>query len=986
MRVAGKGLNAGGREVRFRFDGAEVVGREGDTVAAALLANDIRLVGRSFKYHRPRGIVTAGSEEPNALVRVGAGIGAGVGALPNVRATVQEVFDGLEVESQNRWPSLARDFLAVNDLAAPFLSAGFYYKTFMWPRRFWEGLYEPLIRRAAGLGALSGAADDEHNEKAFAFCDLLVIGAGPAGLMAALTAARAGADVILADEGAQMGGRLLAETLEVGGGAGHAWAAGVLAELSALPNVRLMTRTTVTGAYDHGSYGALERVALHLPPGGAAPRECFWRIQAGAAVLAAGALERGIAFADNDRPGIMMASAVRAYLNRWGVAPGRAVTVLGNNDDAHRTALDLAAAGVTVAGLIDTRPEGALGPIGAVSGAFPVFTSGRVVATGGRLGLETVSVEHAGGSRVIRSDCLAVSGGWNPTVHLTCHMNGRPEWREDIAAFVPRPGAVPGLIAAGAANGVFSTHGCLAEGRRAAREALAALGRTAPEVDLPEAEDAPCRVAPLWVMPGKGRKWLDFQNDVTVKDVEQAAAENFRSVEHMKRYTTQGMAPDQGKNSNVAALAVLADATGREIAQTGVTTFRPPYSPVSIAAMGAGGRGMGFAPHRLTTSHGAALERGAPMIEAGLWYRASYFPRPGEATWREACDREVAMVRGAVGVCDVSTLGKIDVQGPDAGEFLDFVYANTMSTLPVGKVRYGLMLREDGHVMDDGTCARLGERQFVVTTTTAAAGLVMRHLEVVAQVLRPGMDVQIASVTEQWAQFSVAGPKARDLVNAMLDEGVSDATMPYMGCGAISLAGVAGRLFRISFSGEHAYEIAVPARYGAALWRLLVAQAEALGGGAYGMEALNVLRIEKGFITHAEIDGRATAFDIGMARMVSAKKDCIGKAASLRPGLMEEERPQLVGLRPVDPGAEIGAGAHLFARGADAVRVNAQGHVTSAGYSPTLSSWLGLGFLARGRARHGEVVRLVDHLRGRDVLCEVCDPVFFDPEGGRLRG
>jgi sarcosine oxidase subunit alpha len=488
------------------------------------------------------------------------------------------------------------------------------------------------------------------------------------------------------------------------------------------------------------------------------------------------------------------------------------------------------------------------------------------------------------------------------------------------------------------------------------------------------------------VVEGKGRKWLDFQNDVTVRDVRQAAQENFRSVEHMKRYTTQGMATDQGRNSNVVALAILADATGRGIPETGTTTFRPPYVPVAIAAMGAGGQGAGFAPQRFTTAHAASVERGAPMIEAGLWYRPSCFPRPGETTWRQSCDREVAMVRGAVGVCDVSTLGKIDIQGPDAGAFLDLVYTGTFSTLPVGRVRYGLMLREDGHVMDDGTTARLGERHFLMTTTTAAAAVVMRHLDFVAQGLRPDLDVQAVSVTEQWAQFAVAGPKSAELVNGVLDVPVDDVAMPHMGCGAVRVAGVPARLFRISFSGERGYEIAVPARYGASLFRLLVAQAESMGGGAYGMEALNVLRIEKGFITHAEIDGRTTAFDLGMERMVSQKKDCIGWAASRRPGLMDAERAQLVGLRPVDPAQMPAPGAHLFDAGAAPVRANDQGHVTSACWSPTLGSHLALGFLRRGRARHGEVVRAVDHLRGAEVACTVCDPVFFDPEGGRMRG
>jgi len=979
MRIAGKGIIDRGRSVGFRFDGRDYGGFEGDTLASALLAGGVRLFGRSFKYHRPRGVMTAGSEEPSALVTVG----QGAGQVPNVRATVQEIFQGLEARSQNRWPSLAFDVMEINDLAAPFLSAGFYYKTFMWPRSFWEKVYEPAIRRAAGLGALSGRLNDEPYEKAWAHCDLLVIGSGPAGLMAALAGGRAGAEVILAEEDSVFGGRLNAEVEEVAGKPASLWVADVLAELRALPNVRLMARTTVTGAYDGGTFGALERVGLHLAaPPDALPRECFWRIVARRAVLASGAHERQIAFPMNDRPGVMAAGAVRAYLNRWGVAAGQRIAVFGNNDDAHRTARDLAAAGVAIAALVDVRDDAPK------SGDWPVFAGGQVIGTKGRLGLRSITVRTAsGGQEVIEADCLAVSGGWNPALHLTCHLNGRPVWRDEIAAFVPTSGMVPGLEAAGAANGALSTAAALAEGAARAREALDALGMRAPEVQVPRAENGAARIAAFWEVPGtEGRAWLDYANDVTVKDVRLSAHEGFRSVEHMKRYTTQGMAPDQGKNSSIGALAILADATGRGIPDTGTTTFRPPYVPVSIAALGAGGQGRGFAPQRYTTSHRAASERGAPMIEAGLWYRPSYFPRPRETTWRQSCDREVMAVRNRVGVCDVSTLGKIDIQGPDAGRLLDMVYTNGFSGLAEGRVRYGLMLREDGLVMDDGTTARLGPQQYLMTTTTAAAGQVMRHLDFVQQAFGPKWKVRTLSVTEHWAQFAVAGPLARELLNTILDEPLAPADFPFLSCGAVHVGGVAARLFRISFSGELGYEIAVPARYGEALYRDLVARAESFGGAAYGMEALNVLRIEKGFITHAEIHGRVTAFDIGLQGMVSTKKDCIGKAASQRPGLVGPEREQMVGLRPLAPEKAFGAGAHLFDPGAAAVRQNDQGYVTSVCWSPTLSTHLGLGFLRNGRARLGQSVRLVDHLRGTDLLCEVTHPVFFDPEGGRARG
>ncbi|RMH42720.1 MAG: sarcosine oxidase subunit alpha, partial [Alphaproteobacteria bacterium] len=764
----------------------------------------------------------------------------------------------------------------------------------------------------------------------------------------------------------------------------------MIARLRATGTVRYMPRTTVFGAYDDGSFGAFERVSAHLaerPPG--APHEAFWRIRARRAVLAAGALERPIAFPDNDRPGVMLASAVRAYLHRYGVQAGRRVAVFANNDDGAHTARALSSAGIEVAALIDARPGAhSQGAGGSVPEGIPVFPGGRVIGTRGRLGLRSVTVETGGAIHRIEADCLAVAGGWNPNVHLSCHLNGRPKWDEGIMAFVPTPGAVPGLEAAGAVAGVFSTAGCLASGAEVAARALEALGARPPKLSLPVAGggDAGSSPAPFWHVEGKGRAWVDFQNDVTVKDIALAVTENFRSVEHMKRYTTQGMATDQGKNSNVLALAVLAELTGRSIPETGTTTFRPPFTAVPLGAIGTHGRGAGFAPERRTTSDARARALGAPMVEAGLWFRPSWFPAPGETSWRESCDREVAMVREAVGVVDVSTLGKIDIQGPDAPAFLDFVYANRFSTLKPGRARYGIMLREDGHVMDDGTTACLGPGHFLMTTTTAAAGTVMRHLEFVLQGLRPDLDVRIASATEGWAQFAVAGPRAPELLDGLLDRPPGPGDLPFMGVFEASISGVPVRVFRISFSGEWGVEIAVGASHGAALFDLLLDRARALGGGPYGMEALNVLRIEKGFLTHAEMHGRTTAFDLGLERMIAADKDCIGKTMAAREGLVDPARERLVGLRAVDPAAQLLAGAFLFAEDARPVRENAQGYVTSAAWSPTVGRPIALGFLARGPERRGEILTMVDHLRGERARVEVVPPCFFDPEGGRARG
>ena len=976
MRVSGKGLINREKLVNFKFDGSDYKGFEGDTVASALLASGKKLFGRSFKYHRPRGVLTAGSEEPNALITVG----QGAFQDPNIRATTQEIFEGLITKSQNNWPNLHYDILSANDLFSDFLGVGFYYKTFMWPKSFWEKVYEPIIRRAAGLGALSGLHNSDTYEKAYTFCDLLIIGGGPSGLIAAKFAAEAGLDVIITEQEPIFGGRLISENEEVDGMPGSVWAAKTVKNLEELNNVRLFSRTTVTGAYDQGTFAAVERVGHHLPKrGGDRPLECFWRIVAKHSILAAGAIERSIAFPNNDRPGIMSAGAVRTYLNRFGVSTGKSVALFCNNNTAHNTARDLLESGIDVAAIIDTREDSK------TDLNVPFYNGAEVSNTSGRLGLKSIVVKKSNTETKIEVDCLAVSGGWNPTVHLTCHMNARPVWDEKILSFVPKIGAIPNMAVIGAANGLMDTHMCFESAEKEVNLILKASGKTAKSKKLPKVEIIKYEIAPKWSVEGKGRAWLDYQNDVTVKDIQQAVRENFKSVEHMKRYTTQGMAIDQGKNSNVASLAILADATGQGIPETGTTTFRPPFVPVSIASMGKNAQGIGFAPQRHTTSHIASVDRGAPMVEAGLWYRPSYFPEVGETNWRQSCDREVGMVRSNVGVCDVSTLGKIDIQGPDAHKLLDFVYTNMFSTLKVGKVRYGLMLREDGHVMDDGTTARLAENHYLMTTTTAAAGQVMRHLDFVHQCLHPEWDLSFISVTEQWAQFAIAGPKSQELINAVLDQPITSDTFPFMSCASIGVLGEVGRLFRISFSGEHGYEIAIPSRYGESLFRLLVSRAEEIGGGPYGMEALNVLRLEKGFITHAEIHGRVTAFDLGMGRMVSKKKDCIGKTSAARPGLLDNEREQLIAIKPVGPIKQIVAGAHLFDLNDNPIRQNDRGYVTSVGFSPTFGHFLGLAFLKNGHDRLGDRIKMVDHLRGVETECEVVNTVSFDPKGDRLR-
>ena len=976
----GTGLLDSTKPVSFQFNGRSYIGLQGDTLASALLANEQRLVGRSFKYHRPRGIFSAGSEEPNALVE----LGSGAYREPNTRATVTELFEGLEARSQNHRGPLSFDVMAINDHLSSFLSAGFYYKTFMWPKAFWEKVYEPVIRAAAGLGSLSMQADPDTYDKGFLHTDLLIVGAGPSGLAAALTAGRAGLRVIIADDDFLAGGRLNAEQMEVDGMPSAQWAAKSHAELCSMPNVRCLLRTSVYGVFDHGIYGALQRCTDHLPDKSSdKPRQILWRIYAKQTLLGAGATERSIAFANNDRPGIMLAGAVRTYVNRFGVAPGKDVVVFTNNDDGWRTAADLTRAGVSLAAIIDTRTTSAPMKLPGVR----IVMGGQVITTSGRLGLSSVTLKDG---QTISCDCLAVAGGWSPNVHLTCHQRGRPVWRQGIAAFVPGAELPSGMRVIGAANGSLGLSSALTEGHRAAVKIIDASGIGKNTSSSPVAEQESTRITAFWqVSESRGRAWIDLQNDVTTKDIALSFKEGFRSVEHLKRYTTLGMATDQGKTSNVLGLAVMAQLSGKTIEDTGTTIFRPPYTPIPIAALAGRSRGKHFRPVRHTPSHRWAQDNGGDFVETGMWLRAQWYTQEGETHWRQSVDREVLQTRSAVGICDVTTLGKIDIQGKDAAAFLDRVYANTFSTLAVGKVRYGLMLREDGFVMDDGTTARLGDTHFLMTTTTANAVSVFRHLEFCRQCLWPDMDVHLISATEQWAQYAIAGPQARALLEGVVDApfDISNEAFPFMACAELTVFnGTPARLFRISFSGELAYELAVPTRYGHSLMEALMQHGKQFDVVAYGTEALGVMRIEKGHAAGNELNGQTTAANLGLGRMVSTKKDCIGAVLSKRPAMNTEDSIQLVGFMPEDNAQTLRAGAHFLSEDAEETTANDQGWMTSVAWSPVLNSSIGLGFISNGSNRLGERIKAYDPVRGESYPVRIVSPHFVDPDGERLRG
>ncbi len=944
------------KPLRFTFDGEALLGLAGDSLASALLANGVHLVGRSFKYHRPRGILTHGSTEPNALVR----LGEGEQALPNQRATEIPLFDGLVAHSQNAWPSRRHDLGALAGGAGKLLRAGFYYKTFLWPQGGWP-FYERFIRRAAGLGRPPEGPDPQSQDHRHGACDCLVIGAGAAGLHAAQRAVAKGQRVILCDENPYLGGALNWITARIDGVPANAWTRKVEKELTQ-GGALLLANTTAFSHQDPGVCFLEQRLGPY--------RHRLWKITAGEVVLASGAIERPLVFPGNDRPGVMLASSVRAYIGHYGVRPGTEAVILTNNDSAYSALRDLQNAQIPVAAMVDLR-KGREAPID--TGDVPFFSGAQVVESKGSKRLRGVIIQDraTGTSTEVACDLLCLSGGWTPSLHLYAQRQGKLIFNEGIGAHLPSDPQAP-LRVTGAAAGEFDLQACLPDCDVLSEEAID--------------HDADMAAATQQATQGKAKAFVDFQNDVTASDIAQAVAEGYGDIELVKRYTTVGMGTDQGKTSNINALHLAARAAEKSPRDMGHTTFRPPYTPVLLGAIAGPATGDSLSPTRCTPFHGVSRAAGAAFVTTGTWLYPRYYPQKGEDMAR-SISREVRNTRENVGMVDMSSLGKIDVQGRDALAFLERVYCNNLAGLKVGRLRYSLMLRPDGLLFDDGTVARLGENHYVVTATTARSGAVWHDLEKLRQAHWPDLDVKLTSVTDHWASLAIAGPKARALLDGLApDFDTSNEAFPMASLCLGRLGDLPARVYRVSFSGELGYEINVPAGYAPTLWHRLMAVGQPLGLMPYGLEALDIMRIEKGHISvGTEIDGRTTPADLGLARMVSAKKPFIGQALLQRRALQEKNRRQLVGLRPLDGITPLPMGAHITDAPWNGRSQESQGYLTASIESPTLGHPIALALLAGGHGRHGERVWAVSPVASQSVEAEVVSPHFFDPEGGRMR-
>ncbi|MBT5573850.1 MAG: sarcosine oxidase subunit alpha family protein [Alphaproteobacteria bacterium] len=996
------------KTVQFTFDGKKYIGYEGDSLASALLANGVSLVGRSFKYHRPRGILSCGSEEPNALIRV---IRAS-SAEPNLRATQIEIYDGLIAESQNRFPNLKLDFLSINSLFSSLFPAGFYYKTFMWPASLWM-FYEKIIRRAAGLGKVSTTdKDTDRYEHKYAHCDVLVVGAGVAGLQAAYIAATSGARVIIADENRQFGGWLLTDNdFNINNKPALIWANNIINKLHLMPNVTCLVRTTIFANMDDNFIVMAERVTEHLSqPDAHLPKQRLWKLRTAKTILATGAIERPLTFSGNDLPGIMLAAAIRSYIHRYDVLPGTRAIIFTNNDDAYYTALAIHQAGGFIRCIVDLRDNPKSFIITQIRNlGIDIRFGHAVIAAHGVRHIASVNIAKYDSkaaqpiSNIDHIDCnlLAMSGGLNPVVHLHSQRKGNLIWDERTACYRPENKS-DDWVAIGAANGTFQLARILSEATKIATSIISKLAKNNQRLEMqqtpemPVSDEAKQNWAPLPVWSIESAQsyisdktaFVDFQNDSTVADIKLAVREGYHSVEHVKRYTTTGMATDQGKTSNINAIGILANTLNKSITQTGTTTFRLPYTPTSLGAIAGRGIGSLFDPIRTTRMHSWHHSNDAKFEHVGQWMRAWYYPREGES-FQQTINREVHATRHYAGLLDASTLGKIDVKGPDAAEFLNRVYTNNFATLPIGKCRYGLMLKEDGMVFDDGVTTRLAEDHFYMTTTSGGAAGVLAWLEELLQTEWSDLNVYLTSVTEQWSVASLSGPNAKAILKASMSED-TDITddFPFMTMKDSFIAGLPVRIFRISFTGEMSFELNVPARYGLALWSHLMRVGKSFNLTAYGTEAMHVLRAEKGFIiVGQETDGTVTPYDLDMSWIVSKKKaDFIGKRALARASMNEPHRKQLVGLITKDPDMVIPEGAHAVIDPNKELPMAMLGHVTSSYYSPNLKHSIAMGLLKDGLNRKGQTV-FFPMLDGQaPIEAKIVDPIFFDKQGDRLRG
>ncbi|MFK8029656.1 MAG: sarcosine oxidase subunit alpha family protein [Gammaproteobacteria bacterium] len=1000
-RLEEGGLVDRSKPVRFTFNGKVLTGFEGDTLASALLANGVDIVGRSFKYHRPRGIVGAGSEEPNALVQ----LGTGATTEPNVRATQVLLYDGLEARVIKGWPSVKFDVQEALGFAGSVLAAGFYYKTFMGPtRRAWK-FFERPIRKMAGMGVSSAVPDPDHYSHQHEHCDVLVAGAGPAGLVAALVAARTGCRVIVADERPRFGGQLLSSKSLLNGEPAEKWAASVQSELASLPNVRCLPNSTVIAYHD---YNFLTVAENRLPLGGlssaARPRQCLWKVRAKQVVLAQGAFERPLVFCNNDRPGVMQASAVSAYINQYGVAPGTRAVVVTNNDSAYSTAVHLHEAGVDVVAVVDSRqaPAGHIGQqveaagIALHQGHVVYDVTGRKRVSGAKLSALNESGEALVGATVsIDCDLVAMSGGWSPAVHLHSHSGGRNRWDAELLGFVPDT-SPQACVSAGAGNGVMTLPFVLADGLRAGKHVCSRLdvaqNGTTPAVELPSCGDPiEVPIEALWRVPSPynpdsgPKQFIDYQNDVGVSDVRLAVREGFRNVEHVKRYTALGFGTDQGKLGNINGMAILAELLGDDIPAVGTTTFRPNYTPTPFGTIAGPDVGGLYEPVRKTALHAWHEQVGARFEVVGQWHRPWYFPKDGEDL-DAAVSRECLKTRESLGIMDASTLGKIEVYGPDACEFLELMYTHDIGKLEVGRCAYGIMLGEDGMVKDDGVMARIAENQYYLTTTTGGAAAVYAWLEFWLQAEYPHFNVFLTSSTDHNATIAVVGPNSRRLLQKLesdLDFGKEH--FPFMAVKSGQLAGMPVQVFRISFSGELAFEINLHADYAMSMWTLLMEEGEEFEITPYGTEALHVLRAEKGFvIVGQDTDGTVTPQDLGMNWLLSQSKDYLGRRSLSRSDCVRSDRKQLVGLLSVDATTVVPEGAQVIEDENAEVPVPLIGHVSSSYYSACLQHPIALALVQSGRKRYGEIVYAATP-DGRRIKVQIAKPVFYDPKGDKQR-